>query len=118
MTGGGWIDSPPGAYAADPTMIGKATFGFVAKARKGQTIPDGNTEFQFHAAKLNFKSQSYEWLVVSGSKATFKGVGTLNGAGEAPGPTRFRALTCRSASSSKRHPLRVSPAAWLLPTPA
>jgi hypothetical protein len=28
-TGGGWIMSPPGAYAADPTLTGRANFGFV-----------------------------------------------------------------------------------------
>jgi PKD repeat protein len=82
VTGGGWIDSPVGAYILDPTLSGKATFGFVAKYKKGATIPEGNTEFQFKAGDLNFKSTSYEWLVVAGSKAQFKGVGTINGAGE------------------------------------
>ena len=79
VTGGGWIMSPAGAYTPDPTMTGKATFGFVAKYKKGQQAPDGNTEFQFQAAGLNFKSTSYDWLVVAGSKAQYKGVGTLNG---------------------------------------
>ncbi|HUP78291.1 MAG TPA: matrixin family metalloprotease, partial [Pirellula sp.] len=32
-------------------------------------------------ANFNFKSTSYEWLVVSGAKARFRGVGTVNGAG-------------------------------------
>jgi hypothetical protein len=81
VTGGGWINSPVGAYKPDPTLIGKATFGFVSKYEKGKTLPTGNTEFQFHAAEMNFKSTSYEWLVVAGSKAMFKGVGTINGAG-------------------------------------
>ena len=44
-------------------------------------MPDGNTQFQFHAAGFNFSSTSYEWLVVAGSKAQFKGVGTINGEG-------------------------------------
>jgi endonuclease/exonuclease/phosphatase family metal-dependent hydrolase/PKD repeat protein len=82
VTGGGWIMSPAGAYTADPSLTGKATFGFVAKYKKGATVPDGNTEFQFHVAGLNFKSTSYEWLVVAGSKAQYKGVGTINGTGE------------------------------------
>ena len=81
VTGGGWIDSPAGAYAADPSLKGKATFGFVSKYKKGQTTPDGSTEFQFHAAGMNFKSTVYEWLVVAGAKAQFKGSGTINGAG-------------------------------------
>jgi len=75
--------SREGAYAADPTLIGKATFGFVAKYKKGIGVPDGNTEFQFHAVELNFHSSSYDWLVVTGGNtAKFKGVGTINGAGE------------------------------------
>jgi hypothetical protein len=82
VTGGGWIISPPGAYVADPTLTGKAAFGFVSKYHKGITIPDGNTEFQFYTAGLYFKSTSYRWLVVAGAKAQFKGVGTINGSGE------------------------------------
>jgi predicted extracellular nuclease len=81
VTGGGWIDSPAGAYTADPSLTGKATFGFVAKYQKGATVPVGNTEFQFKTGDLNFQSVSYEWLVVAGSKAQFKGEGTINGAG-------------------------------------
>lgn len=81
VTGGGWIMSPQGAYAANPTLTGKATFGFVSKYLKGANKPTGNTEFQFKVANLNFKSTSYDWLVVAGSKAIFKGVGTINGSG-------------------------------------
>ncbi len=81
VTGGGWINSPAGAYLVDPSLTGKATFGFVAKYKKGATAPDGNTQFQFHAGNLNFNSTSYEWLVVAGSKAQFKGTGTINGEG-------------------------------------
>ncbi len=66
VTGGGWIDSPAGAYTADPSLTGKATFGFVARYQKGANAPDGNTQFQFHAAGFTFKSTSYEWLVVAG----------------------------------------------------
>jgi hypothetical protein len=83
VTGGGWIDSPAGAYGADPELTGKASFGFVSKYKKGATVPTGNTEFQFKAGDLNFHSSSYEWLVVTGSDyAMFKGTGTINGAGD------------------------------------
>jgi PKD repeat protein len=83
VTGGGWIDSPAGAYKADESLIGKATFGFVSKYKKGRNVPTGQTEFQFHVADLNFHSNSYEWLVVTGSDyAKFKGTGTINGVGE------------------------------------
>ncbi|MCU0487070.1 MAG: hypothetical protein MUC85_13280, partial [Anaerolineales bacterium] len=29
-----------------------------------------------------FKSTSYDWLVIAGTKAQYKGTGTINGAGE------------------------------------
>jgi parallel beta-helix repeat protein len=84
VTGGGWIDSPEGAYTANPSLVGKATFGFVSKYVKGKTEPTGNTEFVFSAADLNFHSSSYDWLVVnqSGTNAQYKGSGTINGEGD------------------------------------
>jgi len=78
VTGGGWINSPAGAYAADASLIGKANFAFVSKYKKGATTPTGETGFQFKAAGLNFASQSYDWLVVNGARAQYKGVGTVN----------------------------------------
>jgi len=81
VTGGGWIDSPPGAYAVNPALAGKANFGFVAKYKQGATVPEGNTEFQFKAGNLNFHSTSYDWLVVAGAKAKYKGTGEINGSG-------------------------------------
>jgi PKD repeat protein len=81
VTGGGWIDSLPGAYAPDPSLTGKATFGFVSKYKKGADKPTGQTEFQFRVADLNFHSDSYDWLVIAGHKAKYKGTGTINGEG-------------------------------------
>jgi hypothetical protein len=45
-------------------------------------VPEGHTEFHFTTAGLTFGSADYEWLVVSGSKATYKGTGRINGAGD------------------------------------
>jgi PKD repeat protein len=81
VTGGGWIDSPEGAYVADETLSGKANFGFVSKYKKGATVPTGNVEFQFKVGDLNFHSKDFDWLVIAGSKAKFKGTGTINGEG-------------------------------------
>lgn len=80
VTGGGWFDSPEGAYSANPELVGKATFGFIAKNKKDIT-PEGNTHFVFKTADLNFHSSSYDWLVVNqaGSNAQFKGWGSVNG---------------------------------------
>lgn len=82
VTGGGWIDSPAGAYTADAALTGKATFGFVSKYQKGATVPTGQTQFVFKAADFTFHSTSYEWLVIAGAKAQYKGSGTVNGAGD------------------------------------
>lgn len=82
VTGGGWILSPPGAYVPDSSLTGKAFFGFVSGYFKGNTsVPSGRTDFHFHAADFNFSSTTYEWLVVSGAKARFRGTGQVNGAG-------------------------------------
>jgi plastocyanin len=92
VTGGGWIDSPPGAYTpsdpTDPDIVGVAEFGFVSRYKKGQTVPAGNTSFEFASAGLDFSSTSYDWLVVQGlGKAAFKGVGVIAGV---PGEFQFR----------------------------
>jgi hypothetical protein len=81
VTGGGWIDSPAGSYAADPALAGRANFGFASKYQKGATTPVGQTEFQFEVASFRFHSDSYQWLVVAGPKAQYKGSGTVNGNG-------------------------------------
>jgi len=81
VTGGGWINSPEGAYTPDPSLTGKANFGFVSKYKKGATVPTGHTEFQFKVADLNFHSDAYDWLVIAGAKARYKGTGTINGEG-------------------------------------
>ena len=102
VTGAGSIESLPGAYRPDPTLTGRASFGFVSKYQKGASAPTGRTQFQFRAASLDFESTAYQWLVVAGSKAQFKGTGTLNGiggygflltawdGGHGPGVDRFR----------------------------
>jgi PKD repeat protein len=81
VTGGGWINSPAGAYAPNPTLTGKATFGFNANYLPNSTIPAGNTEFQFPAANLSFHATSYDWLVLTGAQAQYQGSGTINGGG-------------------------------------
>ena len=43
--------------------------------------PPAILQFQFQAGNLSFQSVSYQWLVVGGAKAQFKGAGTINGTG-------------------------------------
>jgi len=80
-TGGGWYASPAGAYAAAPTRTGKMSYGFTSKYFKGAANPKGETQLQFQLAGLEFNALNYDYLVVSGTKAQFKGQGKLNGDG-------------------------------------
>ena len=81
VTGGGGYTSVAGLYLPDPTLTGKASYGFNAKYKKGTMIPEGNTEFKIKekkGEKVKFKATSYDWLVISGAKATFRGSGTID----------------------------------------
>jgi len=107
VTGGGWIDSPAGAYKPDLNLTGKATFGFVSKYKKGATVPEGTTEFQFQAGGFNFHSTAYEWLVVEGkTKAQFKGSGTVNGT-LAPNGTAYKFMLWAGDGSPDTFRIRI-----------
>jgi len=82
VTGAGTITSPTGAYTQDPSLSGKAIFGFVSKYQNGANQPTGSTQFRFIIANFSFKSTSYDWLVVGGGRAQYKGSGTINGSGD------------------------------------
>ena len=42
------------------------------KDKHGVSVPIGVTEFYVHAARFNFFSSTYEWLVVAGPKAQYR----------------------------------------------
>jgi hypothetical protein len=107
-TGGGWIESPPGAFTDEPSLTGRATFGFVSKYRRGATVPEGNTQFQFRAAAMHFSGSSFEFLVINrgGTSAQFKGRGTING-GIAPNGTEFRFMIWATDSDPDTFRIRI-----------
>ncbi len=78
-TGGGWFNSPAGAYLLDPAISGKAEFSFDARYVKNNPLPVGNTSFYFNLAGLMLTGSSYDWLVVSGNTAWFYGSAMVNG---------------------------------------
>lgn len=82
VTGGGTIWSEADPEAAFMSEAGQASFGFVAKYKKGANVPDGNTNFVFEAGELHFHSSDYDWLVAAGKTAKFKGTGTIDGLGD------------------------------------
>jgi lysophospholipase L1-like esterase len=81
VTGEGWVPSVSGAYSANPRFSGKASFEFVSKYDKGFTVPSGQVKFALESQNLEFLSTNLEWLVVDGTKAQLKGIGTINGKG-------------------------------------
>ena len=80
ITGGGTIWSEAGYYRRDTDAVGQANFGFVSRYKKGANTPEGHTNFVFDAGGLHFRSSEYDWLVVAGTIAKFKGVGTIDDA--------------------------------------
>ncbi len=82
VTGGGWINSPAGAYAADPRSPARPTSASSPSTRRARTSRRATPSSSSRSADLNFQSTVYEWLVVAGARAQYKGTGTINGAGD------------------------------------
>jgi len=82
LTAGGWILAPAGSFVNDPSLSGKANFGINVKYLKDSNVPTGQTQFDFKAGNLNFHSTNYDWLVITGTKAQYRGSGTINGSGD------------------------------------
>jgi hypothetical protein len=73
--GAGWFDSPA-AVASGGT--GRAFFGFLARYGKdGATL--AHPGLRLRDGGLEFESSAYEWLVITGTRATLRGGGRLNG---------------------------------------
>jgi PKD repeat protein len=85
VTGGGWFNSPASACASIlcPTFsgAGRVTFGFVSNQDKSGSAARGESEFNFRAGGMRFKSSAYESLQVAGSHAQYRGAGTVNDVG-------------------------------------
>jgi hypothetical protein len=78
-TAGGGTNSPAGADPTNPTGSGPVTFGFNSKYGPGDSVPSGNFEFHYKAGNLDFKQDSYDFMVVTnGNRAQIQGTGTLN----------------------------------------
>ena len=75
----------------------KAHFTFEAKFPPGQTVPNGKARFWIPGAEMDFESTAIEMLVVSGNRAQFWGIGTVNGAA-----ARFR-ITVVDAKAFGHH---------------
>ena len=76
VTGAGIFESPPGALTGSPAT-GKAHFAFQSRYSPGAPVPTGNTHFKFKTGNFEFNSTGYDWLVVAGARAQFKGGGVI-----------------------------------------
>jgi surface protein len=84
VSGNGTILSPEGActWSGCVSAAGTARLGFSSRYRQGAHTPDGSTRFTFRDGNFTFNSTEYEWLVVAGARAQYKGVGTVNRQGD------------------------------------
>lgn len=79
--GGGYFNSPAGAFASDPTATGKANFGYTVNYYKGATLPKGETQFEFKVGDFQYNALNFDYLSVAspGYKAVFSGSGRIIG---------------------------------------
>lgn len=81
VTGGGWINSPAGAFVANPAVAGKLHVNAEVRYETGASLPSGQVKVKFQAAGLDFAGTAIDWMVVSGGTAQIQAVGTINGGG-------------------------------------
>jgi uncharacterized delta-60 repeat protein len=77
--GGGYFASPVGALPSDRSAQGNVSFGFQSNYYKTATYPKGETQFEFKTGELEFNALNFDYLVVNGAMAQFKGVGKIVG---------------------------------------
>lgn len=81
LSGSGLINSPAGAYPANPSAAGQAIFVVAAAYPRNANTPVGALVFYLASARLDFVSANYDWLVVNKDTHTaqLKGTGLING---------------------------------------
>ncbi len=77
--GGGYYNSPASALRSNPAATGKASYGFAINYFKNSTYPKGETQFEFKVGDFEFNALNFDYLVISGAKAQFKGTGKITG---------------------------------------
>jgi hypothetical protein len=82
ITGGGFFDSPAGAYRPSPSLSGRVFFALAAAYRRNGAVPLGAVGFQLKFANQDLVALHQEWLVVAGARGQLQGVGRINGHGQ------------------------------------
>ncbi|MBC7866967.1 MAG: T9SS type A sorting domain-containing protein, partial [Gloeobacteraceae cyanobacterium ES-bin-316] len=75
--GGKKYKSPKGAFPSQPNVAGDMTYGFQTNYYKGATNPKGETWFILNNGEFEFNALNFDYLVVNGAKAQFKGLGKM-----------------------------------------
>jgi hypothetical protein len=75
--GSGSFVSSPGAIPSNSSFTGRVSYGFQSNFYKGAANPKGETQFDFRAGDLEFNALNFDYLVVNGAKAQFKGSGKM-----------------------------------------
>src|SRR5205085_11472648 len=79
VTGGGWFNSPLGAFPTNPSFTGKVQFETSVKYESGAATPTGMTKVGLPG--MDFSATKFSWLSITGTRAQAGGTGTINGAG-------------------------------------
>jgi hypothetical protein len=77
--GSGSFPAAKGSIPSQPDLEGNVSFGFQSNYFKGATNPKGETQLGFQIGDFEFNALNFDYLVVSGAKAQFKGSGKVIG---------------------------------------
>jgi hypothetical protein len=77
--GGGYFNSPAGGLASNRAATGKVSYGFTVSNFKNSTYPKGETQLNFSISDFEFNALNFEYLMISGANAQFKGTGKVAG---------------------------------------
>jgi len=79
VTGGGTIASPAGALTSNPSHSGKGSLELSVAYGSGATVPSGSFTYGLAGTSFSVATTTFDWLVVTGSSATFSAPVTVNG---------------------------------------
>lgn len=82
VAGTGWIASPPGAYALDPALTGRADFTIEASLEGESDVPQGSVAFELGGGGFVFESTSVAWMSLTDERVKMTGAGTVGGGGD------------------------------------
>ncbi|MDX2038441.1 MAG: PKD domain-containing protein [Isosphaeraceae bacterium] len=82
VVGAGGLNVPPGAFTASPNLGGLVSFEIESRYVGNSVVPTGKTTIRLSRTNFTFASTSLQWMIVDGSTARYRGIGTVNGSGE------------------------------------